>query len=274
MPEGPEIRLEADRLHKALAGREASTVQFAHEHLLDRGAELEGRRVESVTSRGKAMLTAFEGDLVIYSHNQLYGVWRVVKAGTRPETTRQLRLVIENDKKAALLYSASDIELLERSELAGHPFLRRLGPDVLDTDVDVDTVLRRLEDDRFRRRSLGALLLDQGFVAGLGNYLRAEILFTSGVHPASRSQDLNSRERALLASEILRVTRQSYRTKGVTNDLERVERLKADGVPRRRFRFHVYKRDGRGCYRCESEIERFDQGGRAIFVCPLCQPEA
>ncbi|MEO1370511.1 MAG: DNA-formamidopyrimidine glycosylase family protein, partial [Acidobacteriota bacterium] len=86
MPEGPEIRLEADRLNKALAGREASTVQFAHEHLLDRGAELEGRRVESVTSRGKAMLTSFEGDLVIYSHNQLYGVWRVVEAGTRPET--------------------------------------------------------------------------------------------------------------------------------------------------------------------------------------------
>ncbi|MEO1084802.1 MAG: endonuclease VIII [Acidobacteriota bacterium] len=273
MPEGPEIRLEADRLHKALAGREASTVQFAHEHLLDRGGELEGRRVESVTSRGKAMLTAFEGDRVIYSHNQLYGVWRVVKAGTRPETTRQLRLVIENEKKAALLYSASDIELLDRSELDEHPFLRRLGPDVLD-DIDADAVLSRLEEGRFRRRSLGALLLDQGFVAGLGNYLRAEILYTSGVHPTSRSEDLSSRERALLASEILRVTRQSYRTKGITNDLERVERLKAEGATRRRYRFHVYKRDGRECYRCQSTIERFDQGGRAVFVCPLCQPEA
>ncbi|MEM1178484.1 MAG: endonuclease VIII [Acidobacteriota bacterium] len=273
MPEGPEIRIEADRLHKALAGAEALEVRFAHEHLLDRGQELVGRRVESVTSRGKAMLTSFEGDKVIYSHNQLYGVWRIVAAGTRPETTRQLRLVIENAKKAALLYSASDIELLERRELAEHPFLKRLGPDVLD-DIGVEDVLARLEDNRFRRRSLGALLLDQGFVAGLGNYLRAEILYTSGIHPASRSQDLSSRERHLLAEEILRVTRQSYRTKGLTNDLDRVKRLKAAGVPRRHHRFHVYKRDGRQCYRCESEIERFDQGGRAIFVCPLCQPEA
>lgn len=271
MPEGPEIRREADRLHKALAGLEALKVEFAHEHLLSRGVELQGRRVESVTSRGKAMLTSFEGDRVIYSHNQLYGVWRIVKAGTRPQTTRQLRLVIENDQKAALLYSASEIELLERRELAEHPFLARLGPDVLD-DLSADTVEARLDSPRFRRRSLGALLLDQGFVAGLGNYLRAEILYTSGIYPATRSQDLSSRQRALLASEILRLSRQSYRTKGITNDLDRVERLKTEGVPRRRHRFQVYKRDGRPCYRCESPIERFDQGGRAIFVCPLCQP--
>lgn len=272
MPEGPEIRREADKLAKALAGREAQSVAFAHEHLRAYGPELSGRRVESVTSRGKAMLTFFAGSRVIYSHNQLYGVWRVVKAGTRPETNRQLRLVIENEKKAALLYSASEIEVLDRAELDEHAFLARLGPDVLD-DVGAEELEARLQDGRFERRSLGALLLDQGFVAGLGNYLRAEILFTSGLHPSTRPYELDSRQRRLLAREILRLSRQSYRTKGITNDLERVDRLKHAGVPRRHHRFHVYKRDGRPCYRCETPIERFDQGGRAVFTCPLCQPE-
>ena len=95
-----------------------------------------------------------------------------------------------------------------------------------------------------------------------------------GLSPALLAYSLSMpAQRRLLAAEILRLARQSYRTKGITNDLERVDRLKQEDVPRRRYRFFVYKRDGRPCYRCETPIERFDQGGRAIFVCPLCQPE-
>ncbi len=272
MPEGPEIRRVADRLSRALAGRPATEVWFAFEELESDAAELSGRVVERVDSWGKAILTRFAGGRVVYSHNQLYGRWYVKPAGQRPETGRQLRLAIHNHRKSALLYSASDIAVLDADRLDEHPFLARLGPDVLSPGLDRATVAARLGDERFRRRQLAALLLDQGFVAGLGNYLRAEILHASGIHPRRRPADLDDDELERLAGEILAVTRQSFQTGGVTNDLELVERLKAEGKTRSKYRFRVYQRDGRPCYRCGEVVVRDDAGGRGMFHCPFCQP--
>lgn len=58
---------------------------------------------------------------------------------------------------------------------------------------------------------------------------------------------------------------------GITNDLERVEQLKQDGLTRSKYRHHVYRRDGLECYRCGDEIERKNPGGRGMFFCPNCQ---
>ncbi|MEM6797686.1 MAG: endonuclease VIII, partial [Acidobacteriota bacterium] len=256
MPEGPEIRLEADKIQKAVAGQVALEVWCALEPTAKAAAALSGRQVLKVESWGKAMLTHFEGGRVIYSHNQLYGKWWVKKAGVLPNTNRSLRLAIHNSKKSALLYSASDIEVLDADRLHEHPFLGRLGPDLLSHDVSIEDVEERLADKRFSGRQLAAVLLDQGFVAGLGNYLRAEVLHTSGIDPKRKAKNLDADERRLLATEILRITRQSYETRGLTNSLERIERLKAEGLTRGRYRFHVYKRDGRDCYRCDGEVVR------------------
>ncbi|MEM8964134.1 MAG: DNA-formamidopyrimidine glycosylase family protein, partial [Acidobacteriota bacterium] len=136
MPEGPEIRLEADKVHRAVAGRVADEVWCALEGTARAAAELSGRKVLKVDSWGKAMLTTFEGGRVIYSHNQLYGKWYVKKSRELPKTGRSLRLAIHNDKKSALLYSASDIEVLDADRLDEHPFLAKLGPDLLTHGLD------------------------------------------------------------------------------------------------------------------------------------------
>ena len=52
-----------------------------------------------------------------------------------PRTQRQLRVLLETESHRALLYSATDIEMLDSSELASHPFLLRIGPDILDSDL-------------------------------------------------------------------------------------------------------------------------------------------
>ncbi len=271
MPEGPEIRREADKVHRAVAGRIASRVWCGLEATAEAAAALGGGRVEKVSSWGKAMLTHFEGGRVIYSHNQLYGKWYVMKAGARAKTGRSLRLAIDSEKKSALLYSASEIEVLDSDRLAEHPFLAKLGPDPLDAEIGETAMLDRLEDGRFAGRALAGLLLDQSFVAGLGNYLRAEILHTAGLEPRRKPRHLDPDEKELLAREILRLTRQSYQTRGITNDLDRVERMLEAGVKRRGYRFHVYQRAGKDCYRCDGEIVRRDLGGRALFWCPRCQ---
>ncbi len=70
MPEGPEIRRAADRVARAIGGRVADEVFFAFDELKSFENTLQGRLVQEVTSRGKAMLTRFEGELTVYTHNQ------------------------------------------------------------------------------------------------------------------------------------------------------------------------------------------------------------
>ena len=274
MPEGPEIRRIATRLHKVLAGNVAEKVTFTQEPLLDYGYELSGQRVDRVMSRGKALLTCFEGGMTVYSHNQLYGRWFITKRGKPPRTSRTLRLAVHTKTHSALLFSATDIAVLTPDALALHGYLTRLGPDALDAAVEWRDVLSRLQARGFAGRTLAALYLDQSFVAGIGNYLRTEILYSSHVHPLDRPKDLSRRQLGLLARNTLALTRQAYETGGITNTPARVARMRAKGVRRSALRHLAFARAGEACYGCGDTIERVDIGARRLYVCPTCQPVA
>ena len=86
-------------------------------------------------------------------HRQLYGRWSVARAGTHTVSTRTLRLALRTDSVAALLWSATDVRVLEDAGLAAHPYLRKRGPDVLNAATTADVVHARLLDKRFARRS-------------------------------------------------------------------------------------------------------------------------
>lgn len=154
MPEGPEIRRAADMLEAAVQGKPLTDVWFAPPQLTDFAPGLVGQRIEQIETRGKALLTHFSGGLTLYSHNQLYGVWRVVNAGETPQTNRVLRVKLQTTDKAILLYSASDIAILTPEQLAQHPFLQRLGPDVLNMTLTAAQVKERLLSPRFSPSSL------------------------------------------------------------------------------------------------------------------------
>lgn len=270
MPEGPEIRRAADRLAAAVAGQTVLRAQFAFPRLQRFEAELVGSRILSITPRGKALLTAFDSGWTLYTHNQLYGVWKVAQPGQRPDTTRSLRVALETARAAILLYSASDIELWRSDEIEAHPFLQGLGPDVLDPVLDVDAVAARLQSPAFCGRALGALLLDQGFLAGMGNYLRAEVLFAARLHPALRPRDLDATQTSALAQALLTIPRHSYATRGI----EPTPGMRADYLAHEgeRFRFRAFKREGQPCEHCGTPIARIASQSRPLFLCPHCQP--
>lgn len=273
MPEGPEIRRAADALSRALAGRTASRVEFAQPRLQASGEQLSGRRIDAVEAHGKALVLHFSGGQSIYTHNQLYGVWKVVAPNARPSSTRQLRLAIDNRTASALLYSASDIDVLGRDALARHPYLAKLGIDLLASATELAAVRAQIDAPRFQRRSLAALLLDQAFLAGIGNYLRSEILYVAGLRPDLNLIDLGDAARDRLARAALEITRQSYRTRGITNDLERAAALKRDGLAYGRYRHHVFDRAGETCWTCEATVEHRIVAGRNLFLCPVCQTD-
>ncbi|NJK89208.1 MAG: endonuclease VIII [Myxococcales bacterium] len=266
MPEGPEVRRQADRIRKAMEGRRLDRVTFAAVRLQDWQPELSGRRLLSVDPRGKAILFRFEGGLTIYTHGQLMGRWRVFAIGREPSLHRSLRLGLETALHGVHLYSAFDIDVLDDQELVHHPFLTRLGPDVLDDTTTPEDIRQQLR--RFARRSLAALLLDQRLAAGIGNYLRSEILFEAGIRPELRPVDLSAQRLDRLAQAILDVPRRSYRTGGITVDNELAALQRREGVPRRRMRHFVFNRSEEPCRRCGTPIERGELSGRRIYVCP------
>jgi endonuclease-8 len=272
MPEGPEIRRAADKIARVLVGQPVVAIEFGLPELERFRRRLEGRTVTAVETRGKAMLTRFDNDLALYSHNQLYGRWYTTRRPRLPETARSLRVALHTPTHSALLYSASDIEVLTPAREARHPFLNRVGPDILDKALDTDAVLNRLEDKRFRNRSTGALYLDQGFLAGNGNYLRSEILHVARVHPAERPADIDSRRLRELARLTLVLSRRSYRTRGITVTPMLDRSLKAQGAGYEKRRFYVFGRAGKPCHHCGSRIEMTTVGSRRLYLCPGCQP--
>lgn len=269
MPEGPEIRRAADALAKAVLNMPLERVFFAFAELKSFERKLKGSRIRAIEPRGKALLTRFDKGWTLYSHNQLYGVWKVGKPDVEPKTTRSLRVELATAKKAIRLYSASDVSLWRDDEIEQHPFLQRIGPDVLDPALDSSVVQARLRGSRFAGRQLAALLLDQAFLAGMGNYLRSEVLFEAGLHPDHRPRDLDEADCQALARALIAVPQRSYRTRGIRRSRGMKAAYTESGEDA--FRFRVFGRDGEPCEACGSLIERVERGTRRLYLCPACQ---
>ena len=271
MPEGPEIHRAANRIAKALVGKRLETVEFHYKTVEGLEHFFLGKEVQYVKARSKGLLISV-GDYVMYSHNQLYGRWTVNRATTKPRpTNRSLRVVFGNGKNTARLWSATDIEILEPWELSGHPYLAKLGPDVADLEVDFADVIAQVSNPKFTRRQLSGLLLDQSFLAGVGNYLRSEILFNAGISPYRKVGSLSKSELDSLAKSAIGITALAYHEKGVTVPQELYQTLRDNGLSRYQARHYVFTRDGLECHNCQTLIVHTRLSNRRLDYCPKCQ---
>jgi len=272
MPEGPEIRRAADAIAEVLVDHTVEKVRFGIPRLRRYASKLRGHRVSAVETRGKALLTHFDHGFTIYSHNQLYGVWKVISGHKLPQSNRSLRLLLQTADHSAILYSASDISVWPSEEIEQHPFLQRIGPDIMDHKLQWRDIAARLRQPEFKRRELCSLYLDQAFLAGNGNYLRSEILHDAGINPRSRPAELGRGELGKLARSTLTLSRRSYETGGITLAPRLSGKLSKAGLKRARRRFYVFGRTDRPCYHCGTAIQRVEANTRRLYQCPRCQP--
>jgi formamidopyrimidine-DNA glycosylase len=303
MPEGPEVRRHADALHDLLAGRRLVAVQArtkaAKAWLAEHQHAFAGRRVEWVRSHGKNLVALVEGGLYFYSHLMMWGRWELHPVAPPPETwdrRERARLIAEAGHPAAVLLSAPVFEVGETNgdPFAEHPYLASLGPDILPYPgagpFAASCFVGRLCSPENREREVGAALLDQKVVAGIGNYLRAEMLFAAGVCPFRRVADLSSREVSDLCRIIPEIARRAYETGGVTVPPATRERMRAD---RTRFvypngseewgtRHWAFRRTNLACVVCGTPIKQkrqvtlsTDEGDkeRVVYFCPVCQAQ-
>ena len=271
MPEGPEIRRAADKIEAVLKDKTVEKIEFGLQPLQKFAKPLKGSRVLSLETRGKALLTHFASGHTIYSHNQLYGVWRVVKRDKLPKTNRQLRLAIHTDQHSALLYSASDISVWETQYIEEHPFLKRIGPDILNPDLTWRAVAERLHSKAFLEEPSTLYILIRAFLAGLGNYLRSEILFIAGIDPACKARDLSNAQVGKLARTTLSISQRSYALAGVTLPERQYKALKKQGLTYGKARFFVFGRASQPCRKCQTKIQRSTANSRRIYTCATCQ---
>jgi endonuclease-8 len=153
------------------------------------------------------------------------------------------------------------VELLTARQLARHESLRRLGPDVLGEAFDPSEAVRRIAAQG--DRPIGAALLLQSALAGIGNIYKSEALFLCGLDPFAP------------------VT--AFSEKDLARVVEKARELMSanlDGTPRKTRRtldgasYWVYARSGKACFRCGTRIRMRRQGdaGRSTYWCPGCQP--
>ncbi len=267
MPEGPEIFLAARAVHAAVA-QQPVAVAWHHPQLKPRARSLRGVPIVRVHARSKAMLTEFANGAVLYSHNQLYGEW-VVHAAHQPLLAKQIRLVISTAQHRVVLYSATDFAWLKAGQEHLHPYIAKLGPEVLDSQVTAAQIAKRLA--LFPRRVIADALLDQHVVAGLGNYLRADILLTSQINPLRKIATLSDAELARIAKACKTLTQRSVQRNGVVRPWMQYQAARKAGQGYEAARFYAFDREGEPCWQCGAPIVRVAQGGRGLFYCPTCQ---
>ena len=271
MPEGPEIRRAADRISKKIVGKEVHSVNLIYPPIVEFQEILQQSQIESITTRGKAMLTRFDCGLSMYSHNQLYGRWTVNRRSTEMKWNRSLRVEFLTNKFAVRLWSATDVEIIPTSKEESHPFIAKLGPDILDDSCTPSLIYDRLKSKKFYNRNASSLMLDQSFIAGIGNYLRSEILHQSGIHPSAKPRSLSDDKIQSWAEATKFLSELSYDTGGFTVSEKVALAGKQRGEPRRAYRHSAFCRNDLPCHYCGTEIVRIRVANRRLDFCPECQ---
>jgi endonuclease-8 len=274
MPEGDTILRAARALHKALAGRIVTRFESVYPALtrIDEDRPIAGRTVESVSARGKHLLIAFSGDLVLRTHMRMNGSWHLYRPGARwQRPARDMRVLVATGNAVAVGFNVPVAELLTTRELERHKELRALGPDLL-AAFDPAEAIRRM---RARPRdAIAGVLLNQRVVAGIGNVFKSEILFVAGIDPFTPVAALTDADLA----RILEIALEQLRA----NVLDRSQTL-TRAVGRRTTKsldpsakLWVYSRGGKACRRCGTPIQCRKTGvdARLTYWCPHCQPSA
>ena len=270
MPEGPETRSMADGLSKAIKKQNLISYQFLHPNIVQLN-KLKGLKIIDIFSLGKTIITRLNIGKSIITHNQLYGKWTVNLTSTIIKHNRKLRIEYKTDKKIARLWSATDVVLLDSKKEKTHHYIKNLGPDVLNELVTNDIILNQLNSKKFRNRNLGGLLLNQNFIAGLGNYLRSEILFFSGLLPTVKPCELNHNQMYNLSNSIKYTSIRAYHQKGNTIDKDDFSNRFGNIFNFRLIRHMVFGRKNQPCFNCSNKVIKTMQNSRRLYYCKKCQ---
>jgi formamidopyrimidine-DNA glycosylase len=276
MPELPEVEtVVRDLVRSGLIGSEVRDLVLGWPGLLEITSPTEfrrqvtGRRFLAVQRRGKYIVLQLTGHHTLLVHLRMTGRLAVLPAQAGRDAHDHAILVLDKGRELRF----RDTRKFGRWIWTAAPetVLDRLGPEPLSREFRCAHFLRMLER---RAAMLKPLLLDQRFIAGIGNIYADEALWRARLHPCRTAASLTHREAARLYASIRAVLQSGVRHAGTSLGSTSTNFHRADGGEGGNQRYlRVFRRTGKPCPRCGHPIHRFRVSQRSTHVCLICQPD-
>jgi formamidopyrimidine-DNA glycosylase len=272
MPELPEVETVVRGLREPLIGHTIQSMWYDWEntihspHSAEFSARIEGQTVQAINRRAKYILIELDTDVLIV-HLKMTGRLYVADNDEHQTADKWVHVRFDLDKGKQLRFSDSrkfgKVYLTDdTSKLLGH-----LGPEPLEDAFTLDIFRSRLNG---RSKIIKALLLDQTFVAGIGNIYADEALFRAGIHPTVKANQLSDQDTELLHQTIRDTLFAGIHHEGASINWYR----KPDGTKgNSQNHFYVYGQDDKPCQNCGTIINKIRVAQRGTHFCPNCQPE-
>jgi formamidopyrimidine-DNA glycosylase len=270
MPELPEVETIAAGLRARIAGREIAEMRISLPKLLRATTPadlraLEGAAVTAVRRRGKILILEC-GERALLFHLKMTGRFLWVGRDAPADAHTHLVIAFAGSDEELRFHDVRKFGFLRcvaKEGINACDEIRPLGPDPI--EIDRPSFEARLSG---RRGRLKSLLLNQRFLAGIGNIYADEMLFAARLHPRTAAERLRPEERRRLWASMRAVLRRAVAAGGSSiRDYRGVGGEVGDFQTRHR----VYGRSGQPCRRCGASVRRIVLGGRSTFFCPVCQ---
>ncbi|MCL6638809.1 MAG: DNA-formamidopyrimidine glycosylase [Firmicutes bacterium] len=273
MPELPEVETVKRTLQNKLAGLSFRGVQVFMPKVVRThnpagfSEAIAGKKILKIGRRGKYLLLRLNGDWSLVVHLRMTG--RLYYCDPGAPLQRYTHVVFELDNGCQLRYSDlrqfGRIWLMSPGTLDKLPGYKDLGVEPLDEAFTRDYLKKEL---RRRRSRIKPLLLDQTFIAGLGNIYADEALHRAKINPERLATTLTPREVANLHRSIREVLTEGIEHRGTTMR----DYIDGDGRPGQyQEMLRVYGREGKPCPACGRAVEKRKIAGRSSYFCPACQ---
>lgn len=264
MPELPEVETIARSIKPELVGKTILSADLLWTRTLATPSvkqfkqQVQGQKVKDVTRRAKYLDVVLK-DFHLLIHLRMSGDIIIRQSKIEPEKHDRLLLNLSNRKYLAF----NDTRKFGRVWFTNDPesVLAKLGPEPLESGFTSRWLFENL---RKHKRQLKPLLLDQTFIAGLGNIYTDECLHMAKLHPLASSKDVSQKQAEALREAIQTVLKEGIRRNGASIDW-----VYRGGEYQNHFR--VYDREGEPCLVCGVEIQKLTVGQRGTHVCPKCQ---
>ena len=280
MPELPEVETVARDLRRHVLGARIVDVDVtwprtlrSEDPLAFRDAVV-GRTIVDVGRRAKLVVVDLDDGMAVTIHLKMTGQLFVVPGAAPTDPYVRLSVALADGRAVRFrdIRKFGRVGLARRDasvgdlvgELGGPKGFRGFGPEPLDPAFTLRTFRARL---RARRGRLKPLLLDQAFVAGIGNIYADEALWAARLHPLRSAASLRPRDEARLYRELRRILAEAVERRGSSID----DYTAPDGDGSMQERLLVYQRPGEPCPRCGRPIRRIVVGGRATHFCSYDQ---
>jgi len=271
VPEGHTLHRLAGELRDRFAGAVVRT-SSPQGRFAEAAALLDGSPLLDAQAWGKQLFVEFPDERYVHVHLGLYGTF-LLADGSAPPPVGQVRFRVESRGERASygdLRGATTCALVTRDQR--QVVLDRLGPDPLRDDADWARAWERV---RRSRKPVGALLMDQQVLAGVGNVYRAEVLFRHRIHPLRPGSTLRGPQFRAMWDDLVGLMRYGVQV-GRIDTVREEHTPEAMGRPPRQDdhggEVYVYRRHQQPCHVCGATVRTAVLEGRNLFWCPRCQP--